>query len=89
MDKLPRNPKEFRRKLVDSKKEIDGLWERLTKNTKELEPKADMRYILPIYRWELDTLMLINACHIDKLDEILFINTPNPTYISEYINVIG
>lgn len=50
MDKLPRNPKEFRRKLVDSKKEIDGLWERLTKNTKELEPKADMRYILPIYR---------------------------------------
>ncbi len=39
MDKLPRNPKEFRRKLVDSKKELDGLWERLTKNTKELEPK--------------------------------------------------
>lgn len=48
-----------------------------------------MRYGLPIYRRELDTLMLINTCHIDKLDEILFINTPNPTYISEYINVIG
>ncbi|WP_301185595.1 hypothetical protein, partial [Helicobacter rodentium] len=54
VDRLPRNPKEFRRKLVNSKKELDELWEKLTKNAKELEPKTDKRYGLPIYRRELD-----------------------------------
>ena len=42
-----------------------------------------------ISRWELDTLMLIDTYNIDKLDDTLSLNTPNPTYISEYINVIG
>ncbi|KPH53698.1 hypothetical protein HPU229334_00880, partial [Helicobacter pullorum] len=54
VDKLPRNPKEFRRKLVNSKEELDKLWERLTKNAKDLEPKSDKRYGMPIYRRELD-----------------------------------
>ena len=54
VDKLPRNPKEFRRKLVNSKEELDELWERLTKNAKDLEPKSDKRYGMPIYRRELD-----------------------------------
>ena len=54
VDKLPRNVKDKRRRVVESKKELDELWERLTKNAKELEPKTDKRYGLPIYRRELD-----------------------------------
>ena len=42
-----------------------------------------------ISRWELNTLMLINTYHIDNLDDTLSPNPPKPTYISEYINVIG
>ena len=42
-----------------------------------------------ISRWKLDTLMLIDTYNIDKLDDTLSLNTPNPTYISEYINIVG
>ena len=42
-----------------------------------------------ISRWELDTLMLIDAYHIDNLDDTLSPNPPKPTYISEYINIVG
>ncbi len=42
-----------------------------------------------ISRWELDTLMLIDAYRIDHLDDTLSPNPPKPTYISEYINIVG
>lgn len=42
-----------------------------------------------ISRWELNTMMLIDTYHIDNLDDTLSPNLPKPTYISEYINIIG
>ena len=47
-------------RLVKSKKELDELWERLTKNTRELEPQTDKRHGKLIYMRELDDGMRIN-----------------------------
>ena len=44
---------------------------------------------MEIYRWEVNTLILIDTYHIDHLDDTLSPNPPKPTYISEYINIIG
>ncbi|MBZ7936648.1 hypothetical protein H2279_08480, partial [Campylobacter sp. B0100352/1] len=49
-------------------------------------------YILLIYgksigisRWECDNLILLNTYTIDNLSNPFSLNTPKPTYISEYI----
>lgn len=79
VDRLPRNPKEFRRKLVNSKKELDELWEKLTKNAKELEPEIDKRHGKPIYKRQLDDGTNINYRVDSKTGgETIDINSRNP-----------
>ncbi|MBZ7965046.1 hypothetical protein H2280_08360, partial [Campylobacter sp. 2457A] len=60
VDKLPKNVRDYRRRIVESKKELDKLWKKLTKNSKELENKVDKRYGKPIYRRQLDDGTEIN-----------------------------
>lgn len=47
-------------RLVKSKKELNKLWERLTKNARELEPKTDKRHGRSIYKRILDDGTQIN-----------------------------
>lgn len=47
-------------RLVKSKKELDELWERLTKNAKELPDDIDTRHGKPIYKRILDDETQIN-----------------------------
>ncbi|EAK8602603.1 hypothetical protein E7S11_01925 [Campylobacter coli] len=40
-------------------------------------------------RWECNDLILLGTCNIDNLSNPFSLNTPKPTYISEYINILG
>ena len=60
VERLPQNTKGGYRRVVKSKKELDELWEKLTKNTKELESDIDKRHGKPIYRRQLDDGTNIN-----------------------------
>ena len=84
VDKLPNGLKSNgdineRVKLVKSKKELDELWERLTKNAKELESGIDKRHGKPIYRRQLDDGTNINYRVDSKTGgETIDINNRNP-----------
>lgn len=65
--------------LVKSKKELDELWEKLTKNAKELEAQIDKRHGKPIYRRQLDDGTNINYRVDSKTGgETIDINSRNP-----------
>ena len=84
VDRLPNGLKSNgdineRVKLVKSKKELDELWERLTKNAKELEPEIDKRHGKPIYKRQLDDGTNINYRVDSKTGgETIDINSRNP-----------
>ncbi|HGH3987024.1 TPA: hypothetical protein ACJISN_001695 [Campylobacter coli] len=40
-------------------------------------------------RWECNNSILLGTCNIDNLSNPFSLNTPKPTYISEYINILG
>ncbi|EAI3800144.1 hypothetical protein GHY90_05690 [Campylobacter coli] len=42
-----------------------------------------------VSRWECNNLILLGTCNIDNLSNPFSLNTPKPTYISEYINILG
>ncbi|ELE4921010.1 hypothetical protein RC929_001445 [Campylobacter coli] len=42
-----------------------------------------------VSRWECNDLILLGTCNIDNLSNPFSLNTPKPTYISEYINILG
>ena len=79
VDRLEKNVSDSRRRIVSSKKELDKLWERLTKNAKELEPKADIKFGKPIYRRELNDRTIIQYKKDSKSGgETIEINSQSP-----------
>ncbi|EDO7513831.1 hypothetical protein GJ380_10015, partial [Campylobacter coli] len=42
-----------------------------------------------VSRWECNNLILLDTYSIDNISSPFYLNTPKPTYISEYINVLG
>ncbi|EIF1242699.1 hypothetical protein LFQ59_001763, partial [Campylobacter jejuni] len=40
-----------------------------------------------VSRWECNNLILLDTYGIDNISSPFYLNTPKPTYISEYINV--
>ncbi|EAI7345094.1 hypothetical protein CNQ96_06425 [Campylobacter coli] len=42
-----------------------------------------------VSRWECNNLILLGTCNIDNLSNPFSLNTSKPTYISEYINILG
>lgn len=86
MDRLEKERNENRR-LVKNKQELDKLWERLTKNTRELESKADKRHGKPIHMRELDDGMIIQYKEASKSGgEAIEIHNKNP-YINKTIHI--
>ncbi|XAK33260.1 hypothetical protein AAID92_02875 [Campylobacter coli] len=59
VDKLPKNVRDKRRRIVENKEELDKLWKKLTKNSKELENKVDKKYGQSIYMRKLDDQTII------------------------------
>ena len=84
VDKLPMGLKSNgeanpRIRLVKSQKELDELWERLTKNTKELQNGTDTRHGKPIYQRMLDDGTRINYRVDSKTGgSTIDINSRNP-----------
>lgn len=66
-------------RLVKNIKELNELWQRLTKNAKELVPETDKRHGKPIYRRQLDDGTNINYRVDSKTrGETIDINSRNP-----------
>ncbi len=59
VDKLPKNVRDKCRRIVENKEELDKLWKKLTKNSKELENKVDKKYGQSIYMRKLDDQTII------------------------------
>ena len=84
IDKLPMGLKSNgeanpRIRLVKSQKELDELWERLTKNTKELQNGTDTRHGKPMYQRMLDDGTRINYRVDSKTGgSTIDINSRNP-----------
>lgn len=84
VDKLPMGLKSNgeanpRIRLVKSQKELDELWERLTKNTKELQNGTDTRHGKPMYQRMLDDGTRINYRVDSKTgNSTIDINSRNP-----------
>ena len=84
VDKLPMGLKSNgeanpRIRLVKSQKELDELWERLTKNTKELQNGTDTRHGKPIYQRMLDDGTRVNYRVDSKTGgSTIDINSRNP-----------
>lgn len=66
-------------RLVKSQKELDELWEKLTKNAKELPNGTDTRHGKPIYKRMLDDGIRINY-RVDSKTGVstIDINSRNP-----------
>ncbi|TEY00205.1 hypothetical protein ELQ16_09615 [Campylobacter sp. US33a] len=79
VDKLPKNVRDKRRRIVENKEELDKLWKKLTKNSKELENKVDKKYGQPIYMRKLDDQTIIQYKKASKSGgEIIEINSNKP-----------
>lgn len=95
VDKLPMDLKSNgevnpRIRLVKSKKEWNKLWERLTKNARELEPQTDKRHGKPIYKRILDDGTNINRTDSKTGGATIDINSRNPkTNIKIHIDKQG
>ncbi|MCX2683888.1 hypothetical protein OQH60_08470, partial [Campylobacter sp. MIT 21-1685] len=76
---INRKDKDTGIRLVKSKKELDELWGRLTKNAKELKDGTDKRHGKPIYKRQLDDGTNINYRVDSKTrGETIDVNSRNP-----------
>ncbi|HFP7544586.1 TPA: hypothetical protein ACHD12_001719, partial [Campylobacter jejuni] len=79
VDKLPKNVRDKRRRIVENKEELDKLWEKLTKNSEEFENKVDKKYGQPIYMRKLDDQTIIQYKKTSKSGgETIEINSNKP-----------
>ncbi|MCW1353399.1 hypothetical protein OLQ25_08895, partial [Campylobacter jejuni] len=79
VDKLPKNVRDKRRRIVENKEELDKLWKKLTKNSKELENKVDKKYGQSIYMRKLDDQTIIQYKKASKSGgETIEINSNKP-----------
>ncbi|HFP7719663.1 TPA: hypothetical protein ACHDP2_001750, partial [Campylobacter jejuni] len=79
VDKLPKNVRDKRRRIVENKEELDKLWEKLTKNSEEFENKVDKKYGQPIYMRKLDDQTIIQYKKTSKSGgETVEINSNKP-----------
>ncbi|MBT0828910.1 hypothetical protein KJQ75_08790, partial [Campylobacter lari] len=79
VDKLPKNVRDKRRRIVENKEELDKLWKKLTKNSEELENKVDKKYGQPIYMRKLDDQTIIQYKKTSKSGgETIEINSNKP-----------
>ncbi|EPC6600237.1 hypothetical protein ACR046_001819 [Campylobacter coli] len=79
VDKLPKNVRDKRRRIVENKEELDKLWKKLTKNSEEFENKVDKKYGQPIYMRKLDDQTIIQYKKTSKSGgETIEINSNKP-----------
>nr|WP_223207480.1 hypothetical protein [Campylobacter coli] len=79
VDKLPKNVRDKRRRIVENKEELDKLWKKLTKNSKELENKVDKKYGQSIYMRKLDDQTIIQYKKASKSGgETIEVNSNKP-----------
>ncbi|MBZ7939866.1 hypothetical protein H2277_08890, partial [Campylobacter sp. W0014] len=79
VDKLPKNVRDKRRRIVENKEELDKLWKKLTKNSEEFENKVDKKYGQPIYMRKLDDGTIIQYKKTSKSGgETIEINSNKP-----------
>ncbi|HEG0615236.1 TPA: hypothetical protein SB591_001682, partial [Campylobacter coli] len=79
VDKLPKNVRDKCRRIVENKEELDKLWKKLTKNSKELENKVDKKYGQSIYMRKLDDQTIIQYKKASKSGgETIEINSNKP-----------
>ncbi|EOH4629880.1 hypothetical protein ACLQXT_001596 [Campylobacter jejuni] len=79
VDKLPKNVRDKRRRIVENKEGLDKLWKKLTKNSEEFENKVDKKYGQPIYMRKLDDQTIIQYKKTSKSGgETIEINSNKP-----------